>query len=48
MSRAWKEKVGTTVEWAALEMVRLDSPGYLQFLAYCRESRPSLQIGVEE
>ena len=47
VNRAWKEKVGTTVEWAALEMVRVDSPGFLQFLAARREPRPSLCERVE-
>lgn len=47
VNKAWKEKVGTTVEWAALEMVRLDTPGYLRLLAERRERRPSLQERVE-
>ena len=32
VSRAWKRSVGTTLEWAALEVVRVDSPGYVQYL----------------
>ena len=48
VSRSWKEKVGTTVEWAALEMVRVDSPGYLQYLSARHESRPPLRERVED
>ena len=48
VNRAWKEKVGTTVEWAALEMVRIDSPGLLQYLAIRHELRPSLRERVED
>lgn len=47
VNRAWKRKVGTTLEWSALEMVRLDSPGYLQVLASRRVPRPSLCERVE-
>ena len=48
VNRAWKKNVGTTVEWAALEMVRIDSPGLLQYLAYRHELRPSLLERVED
>lgn len=47
VNRAWKEKVATTVEWAALEMVRVDSPGFLQLIAACRKPRPSIRERVE-
>ena len=47
VNRAWKEKVGTTVEWAALEMVRVDSPGFLQLLSDRSEPRPALRERVE-
>jgi hypothetical protein len=47
VSRAWRERVGTTVEWAALEVVRVDAPGYLRYLAEHGERRPSLQERVE-
>lgn len=47
VNRAWKNEVGKTIEWAALEMVRLDSPGYLLFLAERGERRPSMQERVE-
>lgn len=47
VKRAWKRKVGTTVEWAALEMVRVDLPGFLRSLAARREPRPSLRERVK-
>ena len=47
VNRVWREKVGTTVEWAALEMVRLDSPGYLRYFADRSERQPSLHERVE-
>lgn len=43
VNKAWREKVSTTVEWAALDMVRVDTPGLLQFLADRGEHRPSLR-----
>ena len=48
VNRAWKKNVGTTVEWAALEMVRIDSLGLLQYLAVRHELRPSLRERVED
>lgn len=48
VSRAWKKNVAVTLEWAALEVVRIDSPGYLRFLRDRRERRPSLQERVED
>ena len=47
VNRAWREQVSTTVEWAALEMVRVDTPGFLRNLAERGERRPSLQKRVE-
>jgi hypothetical protein len=47
VSRAWKKSVAMTLEWAALEMVRIDSLGYIRFLKERREHRPSLQDRVE-
>lgn len=47
VNKAWREKVSTTVEWAALDMVRVDTPGLLQFLADRGEHRPSLRERVE-
>ena len=47
VNKAWKRQVGTTVEWAALEMVRVDSPGLLQVLAVRNEPLPSLRERVD-
>lgn len=47
VSRAWKKGVGATREWAALEMVRIDSPGFVQYLVDHCERRPSLRNRVE-
>ena len=47
VNRAWKRKVGTTLEWAALEFVRVDSPGYLRLLRSKGERRPPLWERVE-
>ena len=47
VNRAWKREVGTTIEWAALEMVRVDSPGLLRYLAVRHEPLPSLRERVE-
>ena len=47
VNKAWREKVGGTVEWAALEMVRVDSPGFLKQIAERCEPRPSLRERVE-
>lgn len=47
VNRSWRERVSTTVEWAALEMVRVDTPGFLRYLADRGERRPSLQERVE-
>ena len=48
VSRAWKRSISNTLEWSALEMVRIESPGYLRFLEDRRERRPSLQERVED
>ena len=48
VSRAWKKSVAMTLEWAAFEMVRIDSPGYIRFLKERRERCPSLQERVED
>ena len=39
--------MSNSLEWAALEMVRVDSPGFLRYLRERRERRPSLQERVE-
>ena len=43
VNRVWREKVNTTVEWAALGVVRVDSPGFLQLISERCERRPSLR-----
>lgn len=48
MSKAWKESVGTTLEWTALEVVRVDTPGYIQYLRGRGERRASLRERVED
>lgn len=47
MNRAWRGKVGTSLEWAALEIVRVDAPGLIRYLERRGERRPSLQERVE-
>ena len=47
MNKAWKRKVGTSLEWAALEIVRVDTPGLLRYLEERGECRPSLRERVE-
>lgn len=47
VNKAWKRSVSNSLEWAALEMVRVDSPGYLRYLRERRERRPSLLERVE-
>ena len=47
VNRAWKGKVSNSLEWAALEMVRVDSPGFIRYLEKNCESRPSLRDRVE-
>jgi hypothetical protein len=48
VNRDWKKSVALTLEWAALEVVRVDSPGYIQFLKDRGERRPSLQERAED
>lgn len=48
VNRAWKSNVASSLEWAALEIVRVDAPGYLQYLRDRHERRPSLQERVED
>ena len=48
VSRAWRESVSTTLEWTALEFVRIDTPGYTQYLENRGENRPSLRERVED
>lgn len=48
VSKAWKESVGTTLEWTALEVVRVDTPGYIQYLRGRGERRASLRERVKD
>ena len=48
VSRDWKRSVALTLEWSALEVVRIDSPGYVRFLKERGERRPALQERVED
>lgn len=48
VSRAWKRSVSMTLEWAALEVVHVDSHGYTRYLKERCESRPSLHERVED
>ena len=48
VNKAWKESVGTTLEWTALEVVRVDTPGYIQYLRDRGERRASLRERVED
>ena len=47
VNKAWRGKVGTSLEWTALEMVRVDAPGLARYLAQKGERRPSLRERVE-
>jgi hypothetical protein len=47
VNRAWRRKVGTSLEWAALEIVRIDTPGLFRYLEKRGERRPSLRERVE-
>lgn len=48
MNRAWRENVAKSLEWAALEVVRVDTPGFVRYLEERRECRPSLRERVED
>lgn len=48
VNRAWRESVAQSLEWAALEMVRVDTPGFVQYLEERHEQRPSLRERVED
>ena len=47
VNRAWREGVGATREWAALDMVRVDAPSLVRYLVEHCERRPSLRDRVE-
>lgn len=37
MIRAWRDCVGNALEWAALDMVRVDTPGYVSSFESSKE-----------
>lgn len=43
VNHAWKRSVGETLQWSALEIVRVDSPGFVRYLRERGERRPSLR-----
>ena len=47
VNRAWREGVGMTLDCAALEKVRVDTPGFIRYLEDHCERRPSLRERVE-
>ena len=47
VNKAWRGKVGTSIEWAALEMVRVDAPGLVRYLGRKGERCPGLRERVE-
>ena len=47
VNRAWKQSVGSSLQWAALELVRVDTPGLMSYLRERGERRPSLRERVE-
>lgn len=48
VNRAWRDGVATSLEWAALEVVRVDNPGFIRYLEKRHEQRPSLRERVED
>ena len=48
VNRAWRDGVAMTLEWAALEMVRVDTPGFIRYLEDHCERCPLLQERVED
>ena len=42
VNRAWRDCVGNTLEWAALDMVRVDTPGSVRYLLIHNKVQPSL------
>ena len=47
VNRAWKRSVGASLQWAALETVKVDTPGLMRYLREQGERRPSLRDQVE-
>lgn len=48
VNHAWKESVARSLEWTALEVVRVDIPGLIRYLEERRECRPPLRERVED
>lgn len=48
VNRAWRESVGRSLEWVALEFVRVDTPGLIRYLEERGECRPPLRERVED
>lgn len=47
MNCAWKNGVSTTLECTALDMVRVDTPGFVRYIAEHCECRPPLRDCVQ-
>lgn len=47
VNKVWREKVNLTLEWSALELVRVDSMGFLRLISERGERRPPLRERVE-
>ena len=47
VNRSWRENVAKSLEWAALEVVRIDTPGLIRYLEDRQECHPSLRERVE-
>ena len=47
VNRAWNRSVGGSLHWAALEIVRVDTPGLMRYLSEHCERRPSLRERVK-
>ena len=48
VNQAWRGKVAETLEWSALEVVRVDSPGLRLYLERLMERLPPLRERVED
>ena len=48
VNRSWHRSVAQTLEWSALEVVRVDTPGLIRYLDERRERRPPLRERVED
>lgn len=48
VNRAWRENVAKSLEWAALEVVRVDTLGFVWYLEERRERWPTLRERVED